>query len=87
MTSESQPLTGNLYDVQAEIYNGLSGFYDPAVLLEECKGDANEAARQIVDGAIAAGMISSADVAWDAPDGVVREMDCYQLIEGYLERV
>lgn len=79
-------LCGNLYDIQAEVYNGLSGSYCTKTLLEECNNDIVEAARQIVDGAIEAGMIESADVVWDAPDGVKREMDCYGLIEDYLER-
>jgi hypothetical protein len=85
--SESRTVTGNLYDIQAETYNGLSGFYDPVALLKECNGDASEAARQIVDGAIDVGMITNADVIWNAPDNVVRKMDCYQLIKGYLERI
>ena len=80
-------LAGNLYDIQAEVYNDLSGSYDPEDLLQECDGDIEEAARQIVDGAICAGMIAVTDVIWDAPDGIRREMDCYGLVEDYLERV
>ena len=81
-----ETLTGNLYDVQAEIYNGLSGAYDPELLLQECNGDSDEAAKQIVDGAISAGMIETDNVVWDSPDGTQHEMTCYRLIKGYLDR-
>lgn len=78
-------LDGGLYNAQAEIYNGLTGSYAPSELLSEFDGDAEEAAKSVVDGAISAGMISTADIGW-RDGGITYETDCYTLIQGYLER-
>jgi hypothetical protein len=78
-------IQGGLHQAEAEVYNGLSGSYDVSLLLRECGGDAEVAAAQIVNGAIAAGMIKDANVTWQ-DGGVDHETDAYALIEGYLTR-
>lgn len=81
-----EEISGSLYDVQCDVYDGLTGYYDPELLIQECSGDTAEAARKVVDGAVSAGMITETDIIWVRPDGIRQTWSLYNLIEGYLER-